>query len=197
MSVPYDYANRDRVMSITWSDFHGLCRALAAAAARTEPEGVLAMLRGGVYAGALIAHMLRLPLFPVCFSRRDGDSVVSDHPRAVIEPPVAVAGRHVLLVDDICDTGETMHAARESALAAGAAGVKTAVLYAHSWTRFTPDFIGIRTDALILNPWDREVHEAGEFRLHPEYVEALREQGYEAGPEFLLSGEAVTPAKDG
>jgi hypothetical protein len=35
---PYDYSTRKGICPISWEDFHGLCKALAAAASRFELE---------------------------------------------------------------------------------------------------------------------------------------------------------------
>jgi hypothetical protein len=51
------------------------------------------------------------------------------------------------------------------------------------------------SDALILNPWDREIWKDGLFQFHPEYVEALRQQGLEPDASFLVDAEAVEIAK--
>lgn len=32
------------------------------------------------------------------------------------------------------------------------------------------DNIGLISDALLLNPWDREILKDGSFQFHPEYV---------------------------
>jgi hypothetical protein len=62
-------------------------------------------------------------------------------------------------------------------MALGAEAVRSAVLYGHSPAVAVPDYIGLVTDALILNPWDREILVDGAFQFHPEYVAALAEQG--------------------
>jgi hypoxanthine phosphoribosyltransferase len=58
-----------------------------------------------------------------------------------------IAGRDVLLVDDICDSGRTLAALREALLARGPACVKTAVLLWKSDRTeggFVPDHHGFR-----------------------------------------------------
>jgi len=69
------------------------------------------------------------------------------------------------------------------------------VLYAHSWGTEAPDYIGLVSDALILNAWDREVLKEGVFHFHPEYVEALGQQGLAAEPALLLKTKQLKPAK--
>lgn len=196
MQQPYDYAARQGVRPISWEDFHGLCKALALAAARFRPEIILALGRGGYYPGTLLAHMLQVELYPARLSRRVNDIVVRQTPQWIVEPPAeAVAGRRVLVVDDICDVGETLRLARDQVASLGAAEIKSAVLYAHTWGAETPDYIGLITDELLLNPWDREIYREGAFRLHPEYAEALADQGLEAGPQWLIAASVARLAK--
>jgi hypothetical protein len=58
-----------------------------------------------------------------------------------------------------------------------------------------PDYIGLVTDELLLNPWDREIFRDGAFRFHPEYVGALEQQGFTAGPALLIAADTVAVAK--
>ncbi len=192
---PYDYTERDGVRPITWDDFHGLVKALVVAVAPWRPEIVLPVGRGGTYPGALLAHILQVEVYPVRLTRREADVVVRQPPRWLMEPPAAVVGRRVLVVDEMCSTGETITLVRQRALALGAAAARTAVLNAHTWGAAVPDYIGLISDALILNPWDREIYRDGAFQFHPEYVAALAEQGLAAGPGLLIPATLFTAAK--
>jgi hypothetical protein len=49
-------------------------------------------------------------------------------------------------------------------------------MYAHTWGVETPDYIGIISDELIINPWDREVIKDGQIVPNVEYVQALNLQ---------------------
>jgi hypothetical protein len=84
---------------------------------------------------------------------------------------------------------------RQKAEAMGVQAVRSAVLYAHTKGVSVPDYIGLITDALILNPWDREVFRDGAFRFHPEYIEALSEQGLQADVSLLIGAPAIEIAK--
>jgi hypothetical protein len=85
--------------------------------------------------------------------------------------------------------------ARDEVIALGAREVRTAVMYAHERGKEIPDYAGIISDALILNPWDREIFKDGEFMPHPEYVDAFEQQGISPAPPFLLEIPARGPEK--
>lgn len=192
---PYDYENRSGVRPISWEYFHGLCKGLAAGVSAFQPEIILAIGRAGYYPGTLIAHMLQIELYPIRLSRRVNDVITYQSPKWLVEPPAAVKRRRVLIVDEICSTGETIRMAKQKAAAMGAQAVKSAVLYAHSQGASVPDYIGLITDALILNPWDREIWKDGAFQCHPEYVDALRQQGQKMDASFLIDAEVIEIAK--
>jgi hypoxanthine phosphoribosyltransferase len=191
----YDYSTRQGILPISWEDFHGLCKALAAAVASFAPEIILPIGRGGYYPGTLLAHLLQAEVYPVRVSRRVQDVVQYEQPRWLLEPPALVAGRRVLIVDEISSRGETLTLVKARVAELGAAEMRSAVLYAHSWGTAVPDYIGLISDALLLNPWDREVLRDGAFQMHPEYAAALRQQGVEPGPELLIAATPFTLAK--
>jgi uncharacterized protein len=192
---PYDYSTRKGVRPISWEDFHGICKALALSVSRFQPEIILPIGRGGYYPGTLLAHLLQIEIYPVRVSRRINDVVMHENPQWMIEPPAEIAHRRVLIVDEICDSGETILMVKEKAAALGASQVKSAVLYAHTRGASVPDYIGLITDALLLNPWDREIFRDGKFQFHPEYVEALTHQGLEASPQMLIPASIIGLAK--
>lgn len=196
MSInPYDYENRQGTLPISWNDFHGICRALAKAVSPYQPDLILPIGRGGFYPGTLMSHLLRAEIYPIRLSRRVGDIVVHKEPQWIIRPPEQVKGQRVLVVDEISSTGETLQLVKAELLKMGAEEVRSAVLYAHSWGAATPDYIGIISDALIMNPWDREVCQDGEIIPHPEYVSALTQQGIASDPWFLIPAPTYEATK--
>jgi hypoxanthine phosphoribosyltransferase len=192
---PYDYENRTDIYPVSWEDFHGLCKGLAAAVSRFRPEIILPIGRGGYYPGTLIAHMLQVEIFPIRLSRRVKDKITYRTPQWVVEPPAAVRDRRVLIVDEISGSGETLTMVKAKVEALGAQAIRSAVLYAHTTGVAVPDYIGLVTDALILNPWDREVFKDGKFIFHPEYVEALAQQGLQADRFLLVDASEIDIAK--
>jgi hypoxanthine phosphoribosyltransferase len=192
---PYDYSTRKDIHPISWEDFHGICKALAKAVSSFQPEIILAIGRGGYYPGTLLAHLLQVELYPVRVSRRVKDVVKFQTPQWLVEPPPLVKGQPVLVVDEISGSGETISMVKEKTELLGAKEVRSAVLYAHTWGTSVPDYIGLISDALLLNPWDREIFKDGEFRFNPEYEEALAQQGIKSSPSLLIQSPPFELAK--
>jgi hypoxanthine phosphoribosyltransferase len=193
---PYNYQDRKNIHPVSWNDFHGLCKGLAEAVSPYRPELILAVGRGGFYPGTLIAHLLQAEVYPIRLSRRVNDIVQYQTPQWMVEPPAIVKGHRILVVDEICDSGATLSISKEKVEVMGAASVRSAVLYAHTWGAATPDYIGLITDTLLLNPWDREIYKDGKFQFHPEYVQALAQQGIEAELSLLIAAPISKIAKD-
>jgi len=109
---------------------------------------VLAVMGGAVvFAGQLLPR-LRFPLdFDYIHVTRYGDRTRGREVNWRVGPGEGVRGRHVLVLDDILDAGETMAAIREHLLAGGAASFACAVLVEKELAGekpLRPDFVGLR-----------------------------------------------------
>ncbi len=194
MSLNYaNYETRQGVQPISWQDFHSICRGLALAAAKYDPQVILGIARGGLYAGTLISHLLRKDFYAVYLSRRRADQKVSEQPQWLVRPPEIVRGQRVLVVDEISSSGETLRMVREELARLGAGESRCAVMYAHSWGVETPDYIGLVSDGLLINPWDREIVQDGRIVFHPEYEYALRLQNIPPDQVLPMPGVTTRP----
>src|SRR3954463_7691727 len=90
---------------------------------------VLAVMGGAVvFAGQILPRLL-FPLdFDYIHASRYGAATRGSHVEWRVTPPEGVAGRTVLVLDDILDGGDTMHAIRERLLGLGAERFYCAVL---------------------------------------------------------------------
>lgn len=192
----YSYEQRKGILPISWEDHFRLCKGLALAISAYQPEIILGIARGGLYAATLLSHLLQVELYPVRITRRVNDQVVYDAPVWVVKPPEVVREKRVLIVDEICGQGRTLRMAKDAVEQLGASDIRSAVLYAHEHGKDLPDYIGLVSDALILNPWDREIVREGQFVFHPEYVHALAQQGRAPDPSLLLGLAPLPLAKD-
>jgi uncharacterized protein len=162
------------VMEVEWQLFGELSRALALKVSRDfDPELVIGIANAGVIPGATIASILDRPFASMTVSRRyKPDAQVRETPAIFGEAPAAVRGRRVLLVDETCDSGDTVHLARAAIINAGAEAVRTAVGFKTG--PYVPDFFAIATEAAIVLPWDRELLVNGELVLNPAYRALLK-----------------------
>jgi uncharacterized protein len=160
------------VMDVEWPFFGELSRGLALKVSRAyDPEVVLGIATAGVIPGAVIAAILNREFHSIVVSRRFRADTVREHPAVITAAPSDVRGKRVLLVDETCDSGDTMRLAVAAAVNAGAADVRTAVAFRTG--EYRPDFHGIATESTIVLPWDREILIDGELVPNPLYAEAL------------------------
>jgi uncharacterized protein len=164
------------VLEVEWPFFGELSRALALKVARAyDPEVVVGIATAGVIPGAVTAAILDRDFRSIDVSRRVGRDEQRETPAVLGAAPSEVRDRRVLIVDETCDTGDTMRLAVAAIVNAGPADVRTAVSFRTG--SYDPDFAGMETESLIILPWDREVLVNGALVVKPEYAEALRERG--------------------
>ncbi len=162
------------VIELTWDVFGELSRALAVNVARDyDPELILGIATAGVIPGAVIASILRTDFFAMKISRRSGFERVHDQPQVLTSAPSQARGKRVLIVDEICTSGETLRLALAAVRATGPAEVRTATSFVKSG-HYKPDYYAVETDATIIFPWDRQVvADSGELIANPQYEHLL------------------------
>jgi hypoxanthine phosphoribosyltransferase len=172
----YDYSQRKGVRWLSWDDFANLSAALAERLESSGIEIVIGIARAGLFPATALACAWRRELYPVRVTRRVDDEITFKTP--VWRVPVAtdLAGKVVVVVDEIADTGETLALVRDAAHEHGAARVITACLVSHSWANPVPDVSALVSDELVLFPWDRQVLVDGRWQLHPELEAAISAQ---------------------
>lgn len=91
---------------------------------------MLPILHGSmIFAADLMRQIpLKIRICTVSMSSYPGPATTSQGPQIIGGIPEEVAGRHVLIVDDILDSGRTLKLIRESVLEGGAKTVRTCVL---------------------------------------------------------------------
>jgi hypoxanthine phosphoribosyltransferase len=162
------------VFEVEWPMFGELSRALALKVVRDyDPEIVVGIATAGVVPGAVIAAILDREFHSIIVSRRYHAESVRESPAVFGAVPTAVRGQRVLVVDETCDSGETMRLAVGAIVNAGAAEVRTAVAFQTG--PYEPDYHALATDSTIVLPWDREVLFEGELVPNPLYRETLGE----------------------
>ena len=95
-------------------DFTEIARRLKATAL-PDVDLVIGIARGGVVPASLAAYQLDCPLQVMRVQyRADDNQPMHDAPRVLTEPPLSGERLRILLVDDVCVSGQTMAAARRA-----------------------------------------------------------------------------------
>jgi hypoxanthine phosphoribosyltransferase len=164
---------REGVLHVEWPLFGELSRALALKVAREyDPDLVIGVATAGVVPGAVVAAMLGVEFYSMIISRRYRAESARSSPEVFGSAPPEVLDQRVLIVDETCDSGDTLRLAVAAVLNAGAAEVRTAVGFKTG--DYAPDFHALATQSTIVLPWDREVIQDGELALNPLYADALK-----------------------
>jgi len=128
---------------------------LARSIAASCPDGdltILAVLTGSVvFLADLIRRLpLRLRLDAARVKSYPGQATSSHGAGIVVDPGGDFQGRHVLIVDDILDSGQTIELLRERVLASSPASVRTCVLLSKCRDdlpgRVAADFVGFEIE---------------------------------------------------
>jgi len=159
------------ILELSWEFFGELCRVLAVRVATSgyAPDIVIGIAKAGVIPGAVVASILRRDFYSLKISRDSGGQRTRVRPRILSAAPPEAAGKRVLIVDEICTSGDTLRLALNALRQVGPAEIRTATsLIKHGGYR--PDYYALETDAMVVFPWDRQiVDEQGEIIPNPDY----------------------------
>jgi hypoxanthine phosphoribosyltransferase len=160
------------VLEVEWPLFGELSRALALKVARSyDPQIVIGIATAGVIPGATVAAILDREFHSLTVSRRYHAEQVRASPAVFGAVPPEIRGRRVLIVDETCDSGDTMRLAVSAVVNGGASQVRTAVAFRTG--SYEPDFHALATESTIVLPWDREILIDGALVTNPLYADVL------------------------
>ena len=143
-----------------WEYIYGLCRDVSdqVKAVDFEPDVVVALARGGWFAGRCLCDFLGLDdLTSLKMEHYVGTAEKSGEPEIRYPMPEgSVAGKDVLIIDDIADTGGSIERAYEYVTDRDAGTVRTATLQLLGTSEFEPDFVGERLETWtwMVYPWN-------------------------------------------
>jgi len=148
----------EKAFPVSWDQFHRDARALAWRLAAAGPfAAIVCITRGGLVPAAIVARELNIRVIEtICVSSyqdvtRQGDLQILKSVADSVAQAGGVAGKGVLIVDDLVDTGKTARVVRDLLPAAHFAAV-----YAKPMGRPLVDtFITeVSQDTWIFFPWD-------------------------------------------
>jgi len=142
---------------LTWPAYADAARDLARAVADDgyRPDLILAIARGGLLIAGSVSYALGVKnLHVINVEYYTGVNERLDFP-VILPPPlnlVDLAAAHLLVVDDVADTGHTLALVRDFCLPQ-VAELRCAVLYQKPQSVIDCDYVWRRTDRWIDFPW--------------------------------------------
>ena len=132
-------------------DVNSLCREILLD--KFDPNVIVGLSRGGLTPGVMMSHWMKKPFKPIKTSLRDFPEWEDYLPRKTDE--------RVLIVDDICDSGETFHKIREhiNERKENGVDVRFATLWWNNECNFEPHYYVNEiakdsTKTWIMFPWE-------------------------------------------
>ncbi|MET1101286.1 MAG: phosphoribosyltransferase [Pyrodictiaceae archaeon] len=173
-----------KFLSVSWRDVEEACLEIAEEIRERgiQVDVIIGILRGGWIPARILSDYLgvyRMGAVEVKFYRGIGET--SEKP-VITQPLVTpINDQHVLVVDDVADTGKTLGITISFLNHYGPRRIYSATLYVKPWAINRPDFYARETDAWIIFPWDKA-----------ETIEELVEKhGFTIEDAARVSGEHV------
>ena len=142
----------------TWGDIERLCEVVAQQIKRSgfRPQVIVAVSRGGLPPARIISDILDVDdVASITIRYYKSVGKTKEEPEITCPLNADVAGKKVLIVDDVADTGHSLRVAKEHVLARGASEVRVATLHYKPWSVLKPDYYAEETDAWIIYAWEK------------------------------------------
>lgn len=160
MAYHADSTDLDSKEVLTWEGFGTASRELAQTIADSGfvPEIIIAVARGGLLPAGALSYSLGVKLSDAINVEFYTD-VEETLPDPVLLAPLLdtenIAGKNLLVVDDVADSGRTL-ALVIDLLKKDGADVRSAVIYGKPRSVVKPDYVWRHTDQWIVFPWSAE-----------------------------------------
>ena len=120
-----------------------------------KPDIIVGVSRGGWPPARVLSDLLNNPnLANVKAEFYLGVAETKGEPTITQSVSADVAGKKVLIVDEVADTGRSLKLVKEHIAEEGAAEVKVATVYYKPWSIVTPEYYEKKTSKWIVFPWE-------------------------------------------
>ena len=120
-----------------------------------KPDIIVGVSRGGWPPARVMSDLLNNPnLANVRTEFYLGVAETKGEPTLTQPVSMKVAGKKVLVVDEVADTGKSLKLVKEHIIEKGATEVKIATVYYKPWSIVKPDYCERETSIWIVFPWE-------------------------------------------
>lgn len=142
-------------LPVDWQTYHTIARKLASSILSQTPnvDEIVAISRGGLTLGHLLSDFLRIPISTISIQSYTD---IQTHGEAKIagKLKVPIAGKHILLVDDVSDSGKTLKRAVSYLKHLRPKEITTVTMFYKPHSIFRPDFFAKQTTCWVLFPYE-------------------------------------------
>ena len=141
----------------TWNQIYDMLLNLAEKIRKTgfKPDVIVGVSRGGWPPARVLSDLLGNPnLANVRAEFYLGVAETKGEPTLTQPVSMEVAGKKVLVVDEVADTGKSLKLVKEHIIEKGATEVKLATVYYKPWSIVKPDYYEKETSKWIVFPWE-------------------------------------------
>ncbi len=142
---------------LSWSDVYNLTLQLSERIVDSGfiPDLIIGIARGGWIPARILSDVLYAnAMFNV---RIEYYTDLGEHGREpkITQPlSIPIEEKNVLIIDEVADSGESMHHAIEYVKGLGAKNLRSAVLHLKPWSRVVPDFYMQKVESWTVYPWE-------------------------------------------
>jgi len=142
-------------LPLDWTSYHSLALKLAATLLTHDSsvDEIVAISRGGLTFGHILSDLLRIPIWTIAIQsytdiQKQGEIKINGKLQTSIE------GKHILLVDDVSDTGKTFERAIEYIHTGLPKKVTTMSVFYKPHSIYRPDYFARQTSKWIIFPYE-------------------------------------------
>ena len=142
-------------LPVSWDTYHDLARKLAATilSHSAKVNQIIAISRGGLTLGHILSDFLRIPV--ATFAIQSYSDIQKQGELTITEPlKTRINGKHVLLVDDVADSGKTLIRAKKYLNRFKPASILVVTMFYKPHSTYRPDFFAQNTTKWILFPYE-------------------------------------------
>lgn len=142
-------------LPVSWETYHALALSLAEQILTDKKpiDEIVAISRGGLTLGHLLTDLLKIPISTISIQSYT-DIQTQGEVKITARLQTPIRGKHILLVDDVADSGKTLERAVSYLHEFEPSSVTTVTMFYKPRSTFHPDYVAQETQQWILFPYE-------------------------------------------
>lgn len=145
-----------RYEHVHWDEITKHCNSICSQIKDEKFDKIIGVTRGGAIPGVILSHKLGINLYTIGLKTYEGETQTDKIEIYGLDPVFYVncKNKRILIVDDICDSGQSILILKDLFSRCTTVPPKFATLYYKPAAKIVPDYYAIRTENYIVFPWE-------------------------------------------